>query len=101
MKIYIYKMHAGHCGTDDAFTIVGVKPLSYEEEDEYVSEHAHSYGNEQDEDGEWEEGEPEIYLEETVTTKEELLKFSGILCIGSQTKQDLIDDVERDGMVWA
>ena len=60
MKVFIYKMHAGHCGTDETLTIVSRTPLSSAEEGEYVYDHATSY---QEQDGEWEEGDPEIYLD--------------------------------------
>lgn len=97
LKVFVYKMHAGVLGTDTAFTVVGKEPLTSEEEDEYVYYHATSY-QEQDEDGEWPEGDPCIWLAATCTTKEELKKCSGYLLSGGDTFEGLIADLEKEGM---
>ena len=100
MKVYVYKMHAGTCGTDEVHLHVGETELDCGTIDEIVYDHATSY-YEQDEDGEWEDGDPEIWLEATVTTLEELEEQSGYILCGADTLEDLVTQLESEGMVWA
>jgi hypothetical protein len=101
-KVYIYKMHAGQVGTDESFCIVDDDPLPSSTEWDCATEHAASYGNERDEDGEWGEdfSDPECWLEAVVTTLDELEKESGYLICGHDTFEALVKRLEEDGMVW-
>ena len=100
LKVYVYKMDAGHCGTDTAFAIVAEKPLSDSEEQEYLYDHATSY-QEQDEDGEWPEGDPNIWVEAVCTSLEELEEESGYILCGNDTFEGLVAELEKDGMVFS
>ena len=99
LKVFIYGMHAGMLGTDEQFTLVSDKELPCDQMEEYMYDHATSY-QEQDEDGEWSEGEPEIWLEGTATTLEELSEYSGELLCGNDTFQGLVEKLEVEGMVF-
>ena len=92
--IYIYKMHAGMLGTDETF-------WSTEKVDEweYAVDHAESFGNEIDEDDEWLEGEPECWLEGTVTTLQELDKHLGSILRGNEREEDLVADIAKAGVI--
>jgi hypothetical protein len=98
-KVFIYKMNAGMLGTDEALPLVSDIPLSHRDQEDYVYDHATSY-QEEDEDGEWPEGDPEIWLERVCTTKEEIEEESGYLLCGHDTLEDLISRLEADGMVF-
>ena len=98
-KVYIYKMHAGMLGTDESFALVMESPLSLDEEQEYVCDHATSY-QEQDEEGEWTDGDPEIWLVTTCTTKEQVEEEDGELLRGRDTLEGLFEELEKDGMEW-
>lgn len=98
-KVFIYKMDAGHCGTEEAFTIVSEEPLLPEMEEEYLYDHATQY-QEPDEDGEWPEGDPNIWLESTVTSLKELEEESGCILYGNDTFEELVIRLEKEGMVF-
>lgn len=97
IKVFIYKMNAGMCGTGETFYVVGDKPLTHIEEDGIVCEHASSY-QDQNEDGEWEEADPEIYLHTTLTTLEALKEEADYY--GEDTFEALVERIEEEGMVW-
>lgn len=97
MKVFVYEMDAGVVGTDEQFALVSDKEMTYAQMEDYVYDHATSY-QEQDEYGEWKEGEPDIWLEGTATTLEELYEYSGKLLCGSDTFQGLVEELEKDGM---
>jgi hypothetical protein len=99
MKVYVYKTHAGMVGTDESFCIVGDTPLTLGGEQEYAYDHATSY-QEQDEDGEWPDGDPEIWLVAVCLTKAEVEDQSGELLCGNDTLEALIARLEADGMVF-
>tara|TARA_Y100001938_G_C8063210_1_gene418623 strand:- start:978 stop:1286 length:309 start_codon:yes stop_codon:yes gene_type:complete len=99
-KVFVYRMNAGMCGTDEAFTIVDEKPLTPDVESEYAADHGESYGVEQNEEGFYDESEPECWLEATVTTLAELDEVSGYLLYGSMQFEDLVKSLEAEGMVF-
>jgi len=89
------------CGTDETFTHVDSEPLDDRILWDIAVDHASSYGNEYEGDGEWSEySEAECWLEGVATTKEELGEFSGELLFGSMTFEDLVKELEDEGMVW-
>jgi hypothetical protein len=99
LKVYIYEMHAGMLGTTEQFTHVSDKEMPLSCMEEHMYDHASSY-QEQDEEGEWEEGDPEIWLAGIAITLSELEEYSGTLLCGSQTFQGLVEYLEKDGMVF-
>lgn len=99
-KVFVYKMDAGLVGTEETFTVVDEKPLPDDVAWEYATDHAMSYGNEQDEDEEWEHGQPECWLASTVTTLAELEEVSGYLMYGTMQLEDLVKSLEKEGMVF-
>jgi hypothetical protein len=101
-KVYIYKMHAGLVGTDESFCEVDNQELPGNYQWERAVEHAATYGNEQDEDGDWGEdfSDPECWLEAVVTTLAELEEESGYLICGHDTFEALVKRLEDEGMVW-
>ena len=99
-KVFVYRMHAGMCGTDEAFTVVDETPLTPDEEWDYAVSHGECYGVEQNEDGEYEANTPECYLAATVTTKNELSRESGYLLTGYDTFEALVKRLEAEGMIF-
>ena len=92
--VYIYKMHAGTMGTEETF-------WSKDKVDtwECAVDHAQSYGNEQDEYGEWSEGcEPECWLDEEVKTLAELEPHLGFLLVGGDTEEELLAEMAKEGI---
>jgi hypothetical protein len=104
LKVFAYKMHAGQCGTDETYFHVGEEEADNESLWEIVVDHAQGYGVEEvGEDGEFEEdgqetGSPEIWLDATITTLEELEEWSGNLCGSTEAAAT---QLEKEGMVWS
>ena len=85
-------MHAGMAGTDQSFALTS--KLDEESEREY--DHAESY-QEQDEEGEWLEGDPEIWLEGVANSIKELEQYASQLLCGNETLEALITDLTTKG----
>jgi len=90
LKVYFYEMSGCTVGTDDTLLIVAEDPLK----DEDMGEYAQASSEEVD--------SPEIcfWLEATITTIAELEEHSGDILRGSDTLEELIESLEKEGMIW-
>lgn len=95
MTVYVYRMNAGLVGTDESW--VETQEIPYSAQDVILEEHASSYGIELGEHGQYEdengnEVEPELWLEGTANSLEQLQQYLLELLTGGQTTEEFLQE---------